>query len=147
MHFTLRSYLPQCPFNFEGICYIISSDQVILSSFLFLFNSSLRSIDSCCSCSVNTPVISWFEKLVRGRWDILSLWFSFSFQQCCFYIYFFIFNADKSTQIKTDRHQLLISRQKHSTWSVVVFCASTSTHYNNDYIATITECKSFLLKK
>ncbi len=27
------------------------------------------------------------------------------------------------------------------------FRASTSTHYNNDYIAIITECKSFLLKK
>ena len=26
MHFTFRAYLPQCPFNFEGICYITSSD-------------------------------------------------------------------------------------------------------------------------
>ena len=66
-------------------------------------------------------------------------------------IYLFTFNADKST-IKTERHQLPISRQKLSTWFVCLFVcllfrASTSTHYNNDYIAIITEWKSFLLKK
>ena len=35
VHFTLRSNLPQCSFNFEGICYIISSDYSEL--FLFVF--------------------------------------------------------------------------------------------------------------
>ena len=96
-----------------------------------------------------TRFISWFEKLVRGRQDILSLGLSFSFQHCCFIsIYLFIFNADKSTRIKTERHQLPISCQKLSTWFVCLFFrASTSTHYNNDYIAIITECKRFLLKK
>ena len=34
VHFTLRSYLPQCPFNFEGMCYISSDYSELFSSFV-----------------------------------------------------------------------------------------------------------------
>ena len=112
--------LTQYPFNFEGICYIISSDQVILSFFvcfcLIVAYAALTPVQFL--FSRYTRFISWFEKLVRktGYFVFRVLFF---IPALLFYIISLLFfNADKSTRIKTERHQLPISCQKLSTWFV-----------------------------
>ena len=146
----LRFYLPQCPFTFEGICYIISSDYSEL--FFVCLIVAYAALTLFSSCSVDIPHLShglknkWEEDRIFCLYgslfhsSIVVLYYNIS-------VYLFIFNADKST-IKTELHQLPISRQKLRLYLVCLFFrASTSTHYNNDYIAIITECKSFLFKK
>ena len=144
------SYLPQCPLNFEGICYIIYSDYS--EPFLFCFclivaYAALSPVQFSLVQSVLNYLMVW--KLSERKTEYFVFRVLFFIPALLFYIiiYLFIFNANNSTRMKTERNQLLISRQKLSLYLVCLFRASTSTHYNNDYIAIITECKSFLFKK